>query len=370
MRLRRWGHVVFALGYTALAAVVALVLLVVRPQTDPVVVALAAFQVLVAGGLGHEVATRLANERKLNDRMVRMRQAYEDLVDLILKTRTERKRATGTEPAPAPTVPPHPAALWAHEPAPVSHPPAHEDSAAVAAMVREALAENRVETFLQPIVTLPGRKHRAYEVLARIRLRDDSVLLPDRFLAVAERERLMPAIDGLMLDRAGRLIHETDRRQHAINFFCNISPQTLTDPGFLGLFLHPDGDYQSLRGKLVFEMSQRDLTAELSSPAGVIDDLGRAGFRFSMDQVEHHTLDPYALIERGVHFIKLNCAHFSALERRTGVMDLRRRLSGPPIDVIVEKIETEHQLHELADLGIEYGQGFLFAEPRLSRRVS
>jgi cyclic-di-GMP phosphodiesterase TipF (flagellum assembly factor) len=34
---------------------------------------------------------------------------------------------------------------------------------------------------------------------------------------------------------------------------------------------------------------------------------------------------------------------------------------------VVEKIESEAMLVELLDLGIDYGQGYLFGEPRLSK---
>ena len=384
MQLRRAGHIVFALGYTALAAVVALLLAVFRPQTDEVVIVLAAAVVLLAGGLAHEVTARLGYQRKINERLVRMRQAYEDLVDLILKTRTEKAKSHGGDVAPAPAEPaapeppparrppsrlPRPAAAAAdgggHHPPALAH-----DDGAMAAVLREALAENRVETYLQPIVGLPQRKHRAYEVLSRLRLSDGSLLQPDRYLAVAERDRLLPVLDLLMVGRAAQLIRETDLRRHAISFFCNVSAQTLTDGAFMAQVLGPGGGQDGVRAKLVIEMSQRDLSNELAAPAGVVRELAQAGYRLSMDQVDRLTIDVEALIEHGVRFLKLNCAFFSLAERRTGVMALRRRLTGQPIDVIVEKIETEHQLKELEDLGIELAQGFLFGEPRLTRRVS
>jgi cyclic-di-GMP phosphodiesterase TipF (flagellum assembly factor) len=37
------------------------------------------------------------------------------------------------------------------------------------------------------------------------------------------------------------------------------------------------------------------------------------------------------------------------------------------IDLIVEKIETEQMLVELLEYSIDFGQGYLFGEPRLSK---
>ena len=235
-------------------------------------------------------------------------------------------------------------------------------------MIREALAEDRVEAFLQPIVSLPARKHRFFEVLSRIRLADGALILPERYLALAERERLLPAIDELCLVRAIELIRETDRRHHAIGFFCNLSASTLGDGVFHSRFLGGGGDPHNLGAKLVFELSQRDLTAELTAPLSVVAELAGVGFRFSMDRVERLDIDIAALVRHQVHYLKLNCDFFIRSETRSAVMDLRRRLEGQPVDLIVEKIETERQLLDLEDLGLEFAQGYLFGEPRLSRR--
>ncbi len=42
-------------------------------------------------------------------------------------------------------------------------------------------------------------------------------------------------------------------------------------------------------------------------------------------------------------------------------------MDGADVDLIVEKIETERMLMELLDYHIDFGQGYLFGEPRLSQ---
>jgi len=388
MQLRWWGHTIFAAGYCAVAAVTVLLLVVLRPPIDLVVIVLAGAVVVLAGGLIHEVVTRRAAERKLLQRQMRMRQAYEDLVDMILKLKPPKPKAEAapkaetheiggeaaapshpvdTPPRRAPPKLPRPPASYT-PPAEAAPPPLSPAEAETVAMIREALAEERVEAFLQPIVALPARKHRFFEVLSRIRLPDGSLILPERYLALAEREKLLPAIDELCLARAIGLIRETDRHHHAIGFFCNLSVSTLGDGAFQARFLGGGGDPHNLGAKLVFELSQRDLTAELASSLSVVTELAGVGFRFSMDRVERLDIDVAALVQHQVRYLKLNCDFFIRPETRSAVMDLRRRLEGQPVDVIVEKIETERQLLDLEDLGLEFAQGYLFGEPRLSRR--
>jgi cyclic-di-GMP phosphodiesterase TipF (flagellum assembly factor) len=46
---------------------------------------------------------------------------------------------------------------------------------------------------------------------------------------------------------------------------------------------------------------------------------------------------------------------------------IKRIIDRHGIDLIAEKIEAEADLLELLDLRIDYGQGYLFGEPRLAK---
>ncbi len=48
-------------------------------------------------------------------------------------------------------------------------------------LLREAVDAGRIELYLQPVVTLPQRKVRFYEALARIKLADGTLIEPERF---------------------------------------------------------------------------------------------------------------------------------------------------------------------------------------------
>src|SRR5262245_27600991 len=68
---------------------------------------------------------------------------------------------------------------------------------AIVATLREAVEANRIDLYLQPIVTLPQRKVRYYEALVRLRTADGTLITPTDFLAYAEGGGLMPKIDSM-----------------------------------------------------------------------------------------------------------------------------------------------------------------------------
>src|SRR5690606_6723851 len=58
-------------------------------------------------------------------------------------------------------------------------------SAVLLHTVREALAENRVDLYLQPVVSLPQRRTVFYESFSRLRDETGCILMPAEYLAVA-----------------------------------------------------------------------------------------------------------------------------------------------------------------------------------------
>jgi cyclic-di-GMP phosphodiesterase TipF (flagellum assembly factor) len=168
------------------------------------------------------------------------------------------------------------------------------------------------------------------------------------------------------------LLRETEKRHQNVGFFCNISAATLNDAAFMREFVTYMGQNPNLATKLVFELSQDDLMQGGLFATGFLDGLRRLGFHFSMDQVVSLDLDWNELARHEIRFVKLDAAMLLDPDSRfadpRAVRELRQQLDRNNIDLIVEKVETEAQLLELLDLYIDFGQGYLFGEPRLARK--
>ena len=405
-------HTVYALAYVVAGVSVGAALPYMRPEMDPLVGWMAGAIIVLAGALVHEVVTRLDRERTLrkrfglvldsvgsmredltrqHDELARLRTAFEEArrmggvagYDTVMQEvkllqslvgRLHEKRSPPRPPAAvaAKTKVPEsgaPVAPQAPQLAPAPAATAALDDARVLEAVRDALRADRIDVYLQPIVSLPQRRHRFYEVFSRVRAAYGSQILPDRYVPIAEREGLIGTVDNLLLVRCIQLIRETERRQHNIGFFSNISPATIGDAEFMKQFLEYMAQNQSLVPKLVFELGQDDVRADQAVTQAILAQLARLGFRFSMDQVaDIAAVDVNTLARNDFRYLKLDCARLLDRDIRPRAAALLKRCKDAEIDVIVEKIETENQLIELLDLGTDFGQGYLFGEPRLSRK--
>ncbi len=182
------------------------------------------------------------------------------------------------------------------------------EQAEIVARLARAIEANRIDLFLQPIVTLPQRKVRYYEALARLRGEDGALLTPDDFLDHAETGGLLPAIDNLMVFRCVQVVRRLSTKNREVGLFCNMSASTLASARVfkeLTDFLEAN---RVLAPYLVFEFAQDAVRSLGPIEEECVASLADLGFRFSMDHVADLRVEPRELAERGFRFIKVPAA--------------------------------------------------------------
>ncbi|MHA1537628.1 MAG: EAL domain-containing protein [Alphaproteobacteria bacterium] len=245
------------------------------------------------------------------------------------------------------------------------------DDAAVLDIVREAIDHDRVDLYLQPIVSLPQRKHRFYECFSRVRDAEGNLIGPERYLKIAEEAGLIAAIDNILLIRCIQLVRKMQKRKRNVGFFINISSHTLADTSFFGEFLRFMAENTDLAPHIVFEFVQADVAEIPADTAAQLHQLGEMGFRFSLDRVGRLDLNYAELSRRYYRYIKFDCAtlltHLGEEDGAENMRQFKSMLESFAIDAIAERVEDESDLIELLDYGMDYGQGYLFGEPRPAR---
>ncbi len=412
-------HATFLVLYAGLAAAVVSLTPRLLPAIAPTEAAIGGGVVLILGLLLHEVLVRRGHVAILIAQVAWLRDAYshaerelsrlsgavdllhaaqhdddgrevgevvaevkvlQSLIEQLYASRADDARVAAASPARA-ILPPAatderraaaPSPAWQTQ---VMPPVARDlDERAMLDALRDGLREQRVELALQPIVSLPQRKRRHYECFSRVRAGEGRILMPEQYIDLAERAGLITAIDNLLLFRCVQLLRKIRRNNASFGFFCNISGRTLADRSFFGDFVKFMADNAGLASGIIFEFPQRALAEQDATLRGDLDRLARLGFRYSLDQVTDLNLDIADLAARHFRFVKVDATRLL----RPGPLgavgidpaQLKRRLDSHGLDLIASKIETESVLVELLELNIDFGQGYLFGEPRLSRAES
>jgi len=241
------------------------------------------------------------------------------------------------------------------------------DRDAIIAAIRSAVDANKIELFLQPIVTLPQRKVRYYEALSRFRAENGDAVTAGDFLPFAEAGGLLPKLDSLLLTRCVQVVRRLLLKNRDVGLFCNLASATLTDAGFPQLLQFIEAN-RAIAPNLVLAFTQSAVRAMGPIEHESLAALAERGFRFAMDNLADLRVEPRELTERGFRFIKAPAA---LLLNRVGAAstdihpaDMSDLLGRFGIDLIAERIEAEAAVVDLLDYDVRFGQGYLFSPPR------
>lgn len=236
------------------------------------------------------------------------------------------------------------------------------------ATLRNAIDENRIDIFLQPMVTLPQRKVRFYEAVTRMRDEHDQLIAAEEFISIAEASGLIGRIDNMVLLRCVQVLRRLMVRNKDVGVFCNVAASTLGNSTTFAQCLDFLEANRALAPSLVLEFKQSTFRGLGPAETENLAALAQRGFRFSIDHVTDLRIEPRELADRGVRFIKVPASLLldpkQASTSDIHPSDLSDLLGRFGIDLIAERIEGERAVVDLLDYDVRFGQGFLFAPPR------
>ena len=235
--------------------------------------------------------------------------------------------------------------------------------------LKEAIEADRLELYLQPIVSLPQRKPRFFEAFSRIRDSAGGVLKPADYLDAAERANRVGVVDNMILLRCVQALRSINVRGGQTCVFCNISPATLYDTEFFEHFtnyLEANGDMAS---RLIFEFTSPAVQMMHPRVEENLRAIADKGFTFSIDHVQSLDMDWQELRKKNFRYVKATSTLLINANRGDEasvqqLRNLRKRLADAEIDLIAEKIELESNMPDILEIGIDFGQGNLFGAPR------
>ena len=246
-----------------------------------------------------------------------------------------------------------------------------KEDAVVLDAVKDAIENDRIDLYLQPIVSLPQRKIRCFEAFSRLRRADGGVLQPAGYIDAAERANRIGVIDNMILLRAVQSLRQLGPESAHYRMFCNISPATIFDQDFFTRFTDYLDANEDLSSRLVFEFTYPAVEMMHARVQKNLQAVADRGFAFSVDHIRRFDLNWQTLRDRNFRFVKATGALLLAESAkgdvgRARIKAFKAALVENEIDLIVEKVEYEAQMPEILSLGIDYGQGALFGAPRLA----
>ena len=230
--------------------------------------------------------------------------------------------------------------------------------------LRDALKQGRITPWFQPVVTLADRKVRGYEALARWAGSDNSTMLPDEFLPVAESTGLVVDIDLAILAGALDVLAVSSVEHVAVN----VSPPSLASSDYPDRFAALVASSGVDPTRLRLEVTETALLDASPSIADAMVAMCAGGATWYVDDFGTGYSSISHLRDLPVRGLKLDKSF--TLGIRTGdstciklAQGLIGLASGLGLDTVAEGIETEFEAGALLGQGWHQGQGWLFGRP-------
>src|SRR5690554_4475510 len=234
--------------------------------------------------------------------------------------------------------------------------------------MRRALELNEFELYFQPIVkTATGEVH-AVEALLRWNNPAMGMIMPDRFIPLAEETGLIIAIGEWVLEQAclaatgWRAITGRD-----IGISVNVSPRQFRDSGFINAVMRALSNNDLAPQLLELEITERLLLDNSIETAEILRELDRAGIRLSVDDFGTGYSALSYLKSYPFDTLKIDRTFINDVTKTQGGGSLVRAIINMAhslgLTIIAEGVEEEAQTLFLKQEGCDMSQGYFYSRP-------
>ena len=236
-------------------------------------------------------------------------------------------------------------------------------------LIRKALVEGKFFLVFQPIVHLQSGEISHYEALIRMRGLDNEIIAPIDFIPVAERIGLIHRIDLWVVDQAIDFLAELPPTMSNISLSINLSSVAFQDSSLLPT-IKEKLDLSWIDAKrITFEVTETMAIENVEETCALITKIRALGCKFALDDFGAGFCSFNYLKSFPVDFIKIDGQFIRNLVNDDtdqilvkSMVEIAKKLGKK---TIAEYVETPDAIAKLREIGIDYGQGFLFGKPQM-----
>ena len=236
------------------------------------------------------------------------------------------------------------------------------------AAITDALSNERVDVFLEPIHGLEDGAPRHYEVTIRLGLEDGQILDHAAYSEATSGSAILPLIDAVKVSHTKRVGLQLLRRGKSGALISQINGESVREAEFGDDLETIMGADQIMAGRLILSFSQQDVRSFGPAQWEALDRLRAVGFRFAMGDIVDLDLDFEQLAQMGFTFARLDADVFrqglSLGDALVPPADICRHLAMSGLTLIVDRLTSDRDVAEVFGFGVLFGQGTLFGGPR------
>ncbi|HEY9036236.1 MAG TPA: EAL domain-containing protein [Pseudomonadales bacterium] len=234
--------------------------------------------------------------------------------------------------------------------------------------VKQVLADDHFEMVYQSISDVKTGDVTHYEALLRVYGDEGKLVPPDRFIAAAERSNLMQTVDERVINRVMQDQAALAAAGIDAKLSINLSGLSFKSSNLLTHIRECTHKHGINPGAIIFEITETAAVADINVACNMVESIRALGFRFALDDFGVGFSSLHYLKRLPVDYVKIDGSFIRNLHQEEDDRVLVKAL----VEIskvfgqatVAEFVDSQAVLDVLAELGVDYAQGYFIAKPR------
>ena len=237
--------------------------------------------------------------------------------------------------------------------------------------LRKAIEREELSVFYQPIYSLRSNKIQGFEALARWHHKTLGLIMPDRFISLAEELGLIDALGEQILRMAcqqGQILKKNFPADASFTMSVNLSCKQFAKLDLVETIHRILKDTGFSPHELKLEITESVFFEHREKAVEMLHRLRDLGIEINIDDFGTGYSNLSYLMQLPISTLKIDRSFISPIDNTEGrnleiVQTILMLADSLGIKVIAEGVETEAQIEQLKKLKCEGAQGYFFSKP-------
>ncbi len=234
--------------------------------------------------------------------------------------------------------------------------------------ITDALNEDRIKVFYQPIYSIAQKKYVSAEALVRIEGKDGKLIMPGEFIGVAEQTGQIAELGLAVFRKACQFIKNSHLKEKGINYLeINLSAVQCVRDELADQYIKIMEELEIDPGMINLEITE---SAALSSKETLLENMNRLidyGVEFSLDDFGTGYSNLNYIMELPVSIVKfdrqMTNSYFESEKGKLIMEAAIGMIKAVGTKIVSEGVETQNQFDILEQVCIDFIQGYYFSKP-------
>ncbi|WP_436718993.1 EAL domain-containing protein [Vibrio diabolicus] len=238
--------------------------------------------------------------------------------------------------------------------------------------LENAIRQDAIKPFFQPIVDAKTTEVISFEALARWQHPTLGMISPEVFIPMAEQGKLIVELGESILKQSCEFISRLNGVRHAqglsmLSVHVNLSAQHFYHSGLMPYLKKVMAQYNLSAGQLVLEITESMLMGGEVESIQSIQDIKRLGVGLALDDFGTGYASFSSVCNFPLDIVKLDKSYIDEIETNDRAKTLVRNIANMSqelgLTIVAEGVETASQVRKLKVWNIDELQGFYFHKP-------